>query len=116
MKDIHVISLATVAIVLHLAVFALPLMGIALRPALAGLTLLMAIAMIVMLCFVTRAFDTATTTLLIAELLAAVAAAWAFWSAGKPALWCLGLATTQHALLLIALLAFMLFFKMTRLW
>jgi hypothetical protein len=116
MKDLHVISLAVIALVLHLGVFLLPLMGSAIRPPLAILTALMALVVILILGFATRSFDTPTTTLLIAEILAGAAAAYAFLSLNKPALWCLGVATTAHVLMLVVLLAFMLFFRMTRLW
>ena len=116
MKDLHVITLTAIALALHLGVFLLPLMGVAVRSPLALLTASTALVTILILCFATRSFDTATTALLIGEIIAGAAAAYAFVSLNKPALWCLGIATTAHVLMLIALLAFMSFFKMTRLW
>lgn len=67
MKDLHVISLALIALVLHLGVFLLPLMGIAVRSPLAVLTASTALVVVLILCFATRSFDAATTTLLIVD-------------------------------------------------
>lgn len=119
MSDWHIVVLTLIALVLHLGVFSLPLlpqMGIAMLPALAVLTVLTALGVLAILLLEMHVRDTATCTLLVVEILALAAAVWILVAPSTPATWCLGIATTAHLLLVLAVLAFMTFFKMDRLW
>jgi hypothetical protein len=118
-SDRHIVILTLIALVLHLAVFALPLLppiGIAMQPALAVITALTALGVLSILLLEMHARDTATRVLLVIEILALAAAVWILLVPSTPATWCLGFATTVHLLLVLAVLAFMTFFKMNRLW
>ena len=116
MKDQHLILLSGISLFLHVVVFCLPLAGIAARPAVAAVTAVTAIGVLIIIATAVRAFDPGITALFIGELLALGMASAALFSISRAATWGLGIATSAHLLMLVALLAFLLFFRMTRLW
>ncbi len=116
MRDQHVLILTLIALALHLGAFCLPLLGIAVRPALAVVTGLTAVGVLAILLFAVRSWDPTILCLVLGEVFALGSAIAALLSSHRAALWCLGIATGLHLLLLLCVLAFLTLFKLKRLW
>lgn len=116
MSDRLFIVLACAGLLLHALAVALHWTALGMRVPLAAVTLLTAVAIIVVVLAAVRWRQGVFLAFIAGELLAGAAAAWALATDAPAALWCLGIAACSHALLMGALLAFLALFRMSRLF
>lgn len=116
MTDRLIILLASLGMILHALAIALHWTGLGMRLPMAAVTMVTAATIIVIVLIAVRWQQSVFLVLLAGELLAMAAAAWVLLANSQAASWCLGIAASGHALMLIALLAFFALFRMSRLF